>query len=232
MVGAPRRRSSVISSWPRHWRCGATATASRAPAAGSRRRRCAGRAGSRRRRSAPWSGRSRARPAPAGCRWWPSRRRSAAASRSGRRLAQAADQVGHVGPEDAAVDVQLVEHDEAQAAEEVRPARVLGQDAACSMSGLVKMIEPCGAARARGRPACRRRRRRTSRPGRRPVPAAQLPKARTDPGRAPWWGRGTGRVRCGSRSTSSTGSVVAERLAAGRAGGDDHVLARAQSVFH
>jgi hypothetical protein len=42
--------------------------------------------------------------------------------------AQAAQDVGDVGAEDAAVDVRLVDHDDRQVGEEVRPRGVVGQD--------------------------------------------------------------------------------------------------------
>ena len=42
--------------------------------------------------------------------------------------AQSAEQIGHVGAEDAAVHMQLIEHDPAQVFQEPGPARVVGQD--------------------------------------------------------------------------------------------------------
>ncbi len=42
--------------------------------------------------------------------------------------AQAADQVGHIRAEDAAVDVQLVDHDPTEILEQRRPARVVRED--------------------------------------------------------------------------------------------------------
>jgi hypothetical protein len=54
-----------------------------------------------------------------------------------RQAHEATQDVVDVRAEHAAIDVQLVEHDEAQARQEAGPVGVMREDPACSMSGFV-----------------------------------------------------------------------------------------------
>ena len=106
---------------------------------------------------------------------------------------QAAQHVGDVRAEHAAVDVRLVDDDDREVREQVAPRRAwLGRIPTCSMSGLVSTTFALLADLARApRAACRRRRS----PGARAWAGRTRPARAPGPGRAPWSDRGTARAR-------------------------------------
>jgi len=140
--------------------------------------------------------------------------------------AQAAHDLGDVRAEDAAVHVRLVEHDVPQAVDELGPALVVGQDADVQHVGVGEHDRGAGAdlgALVLWRVAVVDRRHHAAQPQR-----AQL-------------ARLVLRQRLGGVEVERATRLIAEervecrqgeaeRLAAGGAGGDDHVLACAQQV--
>ncbi len=124
---------------------------------------------------------------------------------------QPREHVRHVRAEHAAVGVELVEHHVAQALEEVRPARVVGQDPGVEHVGVG---EHDAAALARGAPRVARGVAVEDRRRRGHVRVAQEARAGCAPDRAtaPWSGRGRARSRPdlprapGRRAGGSTGS--------------------------
>ena len=119
--------------------------------------------------------------------------------------AQAAQHVGDVRAEHAAVDVRLVDHDDGEVGEQVGPGAVVGQDADVQHVGVGQhdVGAACGSPRA-PRAACRRRRS----PGARAWSGRSRRARAPGPGRAPWSDTGTARARAPARQrTSSVGRL-------------------------